>query len=127
MSHQIRASLSDSLVMSLLVCSTASRLYIFTYMHYADIYLGNVVHWNDAKIQQLNPGFHLPSTQINLTYDSSTSGVSTVLASALQSFDSSRFTVGISTNIQWPVPGEMVLVRFQKKKNKKKKKILILF
>ena len=54
----------------------------------ADIFLGNITSWNDAKIKALNPGVNLPSTHITPIYRSDGSGTSFVFTDYLSSVSS---------------------------------------
>lgn len=48
----------------------------FTGAVLADIYLGNITDWNDAKIANINPGVTLPDLPITPAYRSEGSGTS---------------------------------------------------
>jgi len=69
----------------------------------ADIFLGKIKHWDDARIKQLNPGTHLPHMAITPVYRSDGSGTSfiftTYLARVSQAWQSS---VGAGKSVQWP-------------------------
>ena len=69
----------------------------------ADIYLGNITAWNDAKIKNVNPKCNLPSTKITPVYRSDNSGTSynfTDYLSAVNGTWKSKFGAGV--NQQWP-------------------------
>ena len=49
----------------------------------ADIYLGKITKWNDAKIQELNPGVTLPDKELTPVYRSDGSGTTFVFSDYL--------------------------------------------
>ena len=49
----------------------------------ADVYLGQITTWNDAKIKALNPGADLPATPITPVYRTDGSGTTFVFTSYL--------------------------------------------
>jgi phosphate transport system substrate-binding protein len=64
----------------------------------ADIFLGNITTWNDAKIKALNSGVNLPSTKITPIYRSDGSGDSFVFSSYLSAISPTfKSKVGAST------------------------------
>jgi phosphate transport system substrate-binding protein len=64
----------------------------------ADIFLGNITTWNDAKIKALNPGVNLPSTKITPIYRSDGSGDSFVFSSYLSAVSPTfKSKIGAST------------------------------
>lgn len=70
----------------------------------ADIFLGNITKWNDAKIAALNSGVSLPDTDIAVVVRSDGSGTTniftTYLASVSESFKSKP---GAGLSVSWPV------------------------
>jgi phosphate transport system substrate-binding protein len=70
----------------------------------AEIYLGDITKWNDARIKKLNPTLALPGTAIAPIYRSDGSGTnflfSNYLSSALPKF---KETIGANTSVQWPM------------------------
>src|SRR5690349_15946748 len=70
----------------------------------AEIYLGDITKWNDARIKKLNPTLALPATAIAPIYRSDGSGTnflfSNYLSSALPKF---KETIGANTSVQWPM------------------------
>ena len=69
----------------------------------ADIFLGNITSWDDAKIKALNPGVNLPSTHITPIYRSDGSGTSFVLTDYLSSVSPDWASkVGTSTQPTFP-------------------------
>lgn len=69
----------------------------------ADIYLGNVVKWNDAKIAALNAGVKLPNLAIAPVYRADGSGTTFVYTDYLSLVSPAwKSKVGASTSVQWP-------------------------
>src|SRR4029450_3037183 len=70
----------------------------------ADIYLGNVTNWNDARIKRLNPGVNFPDRKIPPVYRSDGSGTTynftDYLTSVSPSFKSK--VGGPNTTVNWP-------------------------
>jgi phosphate transport system substrate-binding protein len=69
----------------------------------ADVYLGKITKWNDARITKLNKGVSLPDTSITPVYRSDGSGTTFNFTEFL-SGSSADFqnTVGFSTSVSWP-------------------------
>jgi phosphate transport system substrate-binding protein len=69
----------------------------------ADIYLGKITKWDDARIKALNPGLTLPSTAIATVHRSDGSGTNflftTYLAAVSPAFDDE---VGADAAVEWP-------------------------
>jgi phosphate transport system substrate-binding protein len=70
----------------------------------AEIFMGKIATWNDAKIAALNPGVSLPSLKITPVYRTDGSGdtfaVTNYLSQISPEFKSS---IGNSTQVKWPV------------------------
>jgi phosphate transport system substrate-binding protein len=70
----------------------------------ADIYLGNVTNWNDARIRRLNPGVNMPDRKITPVYRSDGSGTTynfvDYLSSVSRAFKSR--VGGPATSVNWP-------------------------
>ncbi len=69
----------------------------------ADIYLGKVTRWNDAKIAALNPGVKLPDLKITVVHrgdGSGTTHIFTTYLSAVSPAWKERF--GAATQLKWP-------------------------
>jgi phosphate transport system substrate-binding protein len=70
----------------------------------ADIYLGNVTNWNDARIRRLNPGVNFPDRRITPVYRSDGSGTTynftDFLTKVSPSFKSR--VGGPNTTVNWP-------------------------
>jgi phosphate transport system substrate-binding protein len=70
----------------------------------ADIYLGNVTKWNDAKLQALNKGVNLPDKKITPIWRSDGSGTSYNFTDYLSAVSASfKSKVGVSTLPAFPV------------------------
>jgi len=69
----------------------------------AEIYLGNIAKWNDAKIAAINPGLKLPNIAIATVHRADGSGTTFVFTDYLskQSPDWAS-SVGASTSVNWP-------------------------
>lgn len=64
----------------------------------ADMFLGNITSWNDAKIKALNPGVSLPDTKVTPVYRSDGSGDSFVFSSYLSAVSPDfKSKIGAST------------------------------
>jgi phosphate transport system substrate-binding protein len=70
----------------------------------ADIYLGRVTNWNDARIKRLNPGVNLPDQKITPVYRSDGSGTTYNFTDYLTAVSPTfRSKVGgPSTTVNWP-------------------------
>ncbi len=70
----------------------------------ADIYLGKVTKWNDARIKALNPGVALPDKGIVVVHRSDGSGTTYIVTDYLSNVSSGWANgPGKSTAISWPV------------------------
>lgn len=70
----------------------------------ADIYLGKITKWNDARIAKLNPGVKLPSTDILVVHRSEGSGTTYIWTDYLSAVSQEWAKgPGKSISIQWPV------------------------
>ncbi|HEY2026733.1 MAG TPA: phosphate ABC transporter substrate-binding protein PstS, partial [Gemmatimonadaceae bacterium] len=70
----------------------------------ADIYLGKITKWNDARIATLNPGTRLPASDILVVHRSDGSGTSYVFTDYLSSVSPSwAEKPGKGKEVQWPV------------------------
>lgn len=69
----------------------------------AQIYMGQVLNWNDPAIQNLNPHVVLPAHQITTVHRSDSSGTTFIFTSFL-SQDSAAWAsaVGANTAVTWP-------------------------
>jgi phosphate transport system substrate-binding protein len=70
----------------------------------ADIYLGKITKWNDARIAKDNPGVNLPSKPILPVYRSDGSGTTYIFTDYLSKVSPEWSTkVGKNTSVRWPV------------------------
>jgi phosphate transport system substrate-binding protein len=69
----------------------------------ADIYLGKITSWNDARIAKDNPGVKLPSTEIFVVHRSDGSGTSYIFTDYLSKVSADwKAGPGTGTSISWP-------------------------
>jgi phosphate transport system substrate-binding protein len=69
----------------------------------ADIYLGKISKWNDARITKLNKGVTLPDKDITPVYRSDSSGTTFNFTDYLsESSPDFRNKIGRSTSVNWP-------------------------
>lgn len=70
----------------------------------ADIFLGRITKWNDAKLAELNAGVALPDLAISPVYRSDGSGTTAVFTAYLAGqSDSFKGTIGAGKQVRWPV------------------------
>lgn len=70
----------------------------------ADIYLGKIKNWNDAKIAALNPGAKLPDLAITPIYRPDASGTTNLFTSYLcTQSEAFKDKVGAANRVEWPV------------------------
>lgn len=69
----------------------------------ANIYLGNIKNWNDAKIAALNPGVTLPDLAVVPVHRSDGSGTTFIFSDYLSAVNPAwADTVGKGTAVKWP-------------------------
>jgi phosphate transport system substrate-binding protein len=69
----------------------------------ADIYLGKISNWSDARIAKDNPGVKLPNTDIVVVHRSDGSGTTYIFTDYLSKVSSDwKNSVGKSTAVPWP-------------------------
>ena len=69
----------------------------------ADMYLGTIKAWNDARIRKLNPGVKLPSTAVHPIYRSDASGDTYAFTDFLSRVSPAwRSKVGTGVSVSWP-------------------------
>ena len=69
----------------------------------ADIYLGKISTWDDARIAKDNPGVKLPSININVVHRSDGSGTTFIFTDYLSKVSSDwKGSVGANTAVNWP-------------------------
>lgn len=70
----------------------------------AEIFLGKITAWNDAKIAALNPGVALPGDAIMVVHRSDGSGTTAIFTDYLANVSSEwKSKVGQGTAVSWPV------------------------
>jgi phosphate transport system substrate-binding protein len=70
----------------------------------ADIFLGKITKWDDAKIKALNPALDLPSLAISVVRRSDGSGTTDIFTSYLASVSAEgEVKVGSGKSVNWPV------------------------
>jgi len=70
----------------------------------ADVFLGKITKWNDARIAALNPGVKLPDTDVLVVHRSDGSGTSYVFTDYLASVSPAwAAKPGKGKEVQWPV------------------------
>ena len=70
----------------------------------AEIFLGKIKKWNDAKISADNPGVTLPATDITVVHRSDGSGTSAVFTDYLSKISPEwKEKVGSGVSLSWPV------------------------
>ena len=69
----------------------------------AEIFLGEIKLWNDAKLASLNPSLQLPAVPIAIVHRSDGSGTTAVFTDYLSKVSSAwRDRVGKGTSVRWP-------------------------
>jgi len=70
----------------------------------ADIFLGRITTWNDAKIANLNKGRSLPNKKIVVVHRSDGSGTTFIFVDYLSKVSEAwKSMVGVGTSVNWPV------------------------
>ncbi len=69
----------------------------------ADIYLGKITRWNDARIAALNPGLKLPDLKVTVVHRGDGSGTTHIFTTYLSSVsDEWKARLGAATLLKWP-------------------------
>ncbi|OPH34861.1 phosphate ABC transporter substrate-binding protein PstS [Moraxella atlantae] len=69
----------------------------------ADIYLGKITQWDDARIKAINPGVNLPAAKITTVNRSDGSGTTHVFTTYLSQVSSDwKSSVGADKTVKWP-------------------------
>src|SRR5882724_10402843 len=69
----------------------------------ADIFLGKITKWSDARIAAVNPGVKLPATDVVVVHRSDGSGTSFIWTDYLSKVSPEyKQKVGASTSVNWP-------------------------
>jgi phosphate transport system substrate-binding protein len=70
----------------------------------ADIFLGKITKWNDARIMKINPGVELPGGAIMVVHRSDGSGTTNIFTDYLTKVSKSwADNVGVGKSVNWPV------------------------
>ena len=70
----------------------------------ADIFLGNITKWSDAKITSANPNMQIPDMPIVVAHRSDGSGTTFIFVDYLSSISSAwKLGTGKGTSVNWPV------------------------
>jgi phosphate transport system substrate-binding protein len=69
----------------------------------ADIFLGKITSWNDARIKQLNPAVKMPDMPISIVHRSDGSGTTFIFTDYLSKISEEwKSKVGHKTSVDWP-------------------------
>ncbi len=69
----------------------------------ADLFLGRIPRWNDARLAELNPGVRLPNIPVAPVYRADASGTTFVFTTYLSRVsDAWKNGPGPATSVQWP-------------------------
>ena len=69
----------------------------------ADIFLGTIKNWNDARISAINPSANLPKGSITVVHRSDGSGTTNVFTDYLSKVSAEwKTSVGSNTSVSWP-------------------------
>lgn len=70
----------------------------------ADIFLGKILNWNDARIKQLNPTVKIPDMPISIVHRSDGSGTTFIFTDYLSKISEEwKNKVGHKTSVDWPI------------------------
>lgn len=70
----------------------------------ADLFLGKIYYWNDAKIAAVNPGVALPDVPVMIIHRSDGSGTTAVFTDYLSKVSPEwKAKVGSGTAVKWPI------------------------
>jgi len=88
----------------------------------ADIYMGKITKWNDARIKAINPGVKLPSRAITVVHRSDGSGTTWIFTNYLSKVSGAwKSNIGNNKSVPWPVgvggKGNQGVAAFVKKVN----------
>ena len=69
----------------------------------ADIFLGKISNWNDARIKSNNPGLSLPDRAITVVHRADGSGTTWIFTNYLSKVSNSwKDSVGFNKSVKWP-------------------------
>jgi len=70
----------------------------------ADIFLGKITSWNDARIVKANPGVNFPNQTITVVHRSDGSGTTYIFTDYLSKISPDwQNTTGKGTSVKWPI------------------------
>ncbi len=70
----------------------------------ADIFLGKIKNWNDAKIKEINSGAKLPNLNITVVHRSDGSGTTFIFTDYMTKISNEwKEKVGAGTSVNWPI------------------------
>ena len=70
----------------------------------ADLFLGNIKKWSDAKVAAVNPGLKLPDLPVTIAYRSDGSGTTAVMTEYLSAISPAwKAKAGQGKSVKWPV------------------------
>ena len=70
----------------------------------ADIFLGRITRWNDARLVALNPGVSLPASNVMVVHRSDASGTTFIFSDYLSTVNTRwRATPGKGRELEWPI------------------------
>jgi len=71
----------------------------------ADIFQGNITHWNDPKLTAINPGITLPAAPITVVQRSDASGTTAIFTDYLSKVSPEFLEkIGRGTSVKWTAP-----------------------
>ena len=74
----------------------------------ADIFLGNITRWDDARIAKTNPGKKLPNTEITVVHRADGSGTTFIFTDYLNEVSKPwADRVGKGAAVKWPAPSSV--------------------
>ncbi|MGE0440420.1 MAG: phosphate ABC transporter substrate-binding protein PstS [Gemmatimonadales bacterium] len=69
----------------------------------ADLFLGKITRWDDARLAALNPGLKLPKADVLVVHRSDGSGTTYVFVDYLSKVSAEwKDKVGVATSVKWP-------------------------
>jgi phosphate transport system substrate-binding protein len=69
----------------------------------ADIFLGKITNWNDARLKALNPGIQFPDLAISVVHRSDGSGTTFIFSDYMSKISKEwKDNVGVGKSLNWP-------------------------
>lgn len=70
----------------------------------ADIFLGKITNWNDAKLKAINPGVKFPDLAISVVHRSDGSGTTFIFSDYMSKISKEwKDQIGVGKSLNWPV------------------------